>query len=80
MRHSESDALRVMVHDLNNQLGAILNFTQLVAKEVARAADGDLARPWDVARDDLDQISQAVQRAIELAREMGEFAHRPVED
>jgi hypothetical protein len=65
------------VHDLNNLLGAIMNYAQLVAKEVDRAAAGDVDRPWTVVADDVSQIEIAVARAAEVTQRLREANPRP---
>ncbi|MEQ1787978.1 MAG: hypothetical protein ABL966_13060 [Acidimicrobiales bacterium] len=61
---------RALLHDLNNVLGAIMNYAQLVATELDRAVAGDLARPWDVMRADVAQIETASDRAGEIVRQL----------
>ncbi len=68
----QPDEARELVHDLNNLLGAIMNYAQLVAKEVNRAAAGELDRPWATVADDVAQIEQAVARAADVSQRLRE--------
>ena len=53
-------------------LGAIMNYAQLVAKEVNRAAAGELDRPWATVAEDVAQIEQAVARAADVSQRLRE--------
>jgi hypothetical protein len=77
MADEGTDEARALVHDLNNLLGAIMNYAQLVAKEVDRAAAGDVDRPWTVVADDVSQIEIAVARAAEVTQRLREANPRP---
>ncbi len=68
----QPDEARELVHDLNNLLGAIMNYAQLVAKEVNRAAAGEVDRPWATVADDVAQIEQAVARAADVSQRLRE--------
>jgi signal transduction histidine kinase len=68
----QPDEARELVHDLNNLLGAIMNYAQLVAKEVNRAAAGELDRPWATVAEDVAQIEQAVARAADVSQRLRE--------
>jgi PAS domain S-box-containing protein len=55
-----------IAHDFNNLLGVILNYSTLAARSTDDPA----------LRDDLDQISEAAQRAADLTRQLLTFARR----
>ncbi len=63
MATREEDAQRVrdITHELNNALGLVINYTNLVMR--------DLEDRPDVA-DDLNEIRDAGRRAAELVREL----------
>ena len=70
MAEDGADDARALVHDLNNLLGTILNFNQLVAREVGRAAAGDVERPWAAVVEDVAQIEEATTRAAAVAQHL----------
>lgn len=70
MDHGDPVDDHALLHDLNNVLGAIMNYAQLVATELDRAVAGDLDRPWDVMRADVAQIEAAADRAGAIVREL----------
>jgi hypothetical protein len=72
MAEDGGEDARVLVHDLNNLLGAIMNYAQLVAKEVGRAAAGDVDRPWATVAEDVAQIELAVGRAADVSQRLRE--------
>jgi two-component system cell cycle sensor histidine kinase/response regulator CckA len=53
--------LREAVHDLNNQLGVILNFTTFVLEETG---------PDDPRREDLLEILNAAKRARDVTQQL----------
>ena len=57
----QAERLRVITHDLNNALGLVINYTNLVSR--------DLEDRPDVAAD-LAEIRDAGRRAAELVREL----------
>ena len=58
---SKPDSLSKLRHDLKNQLGIILGFSELLLSELD---------PADPRRPDLQEIAAAAQRAIELVSTM----------
>jgi hypothetical protein len=72
MSDDDREDARELVHDLNNLLGAIMNYAQLVAKEVGRAAAGDVDRPWATVAEDVAQIELAVGRAADVSQRLRE--------
>ncbi|MCU0578931.1 MAG: PAS domain S-box protein, partial [Desulfobacterota bacterium] len=59
-----------IAHDFNNILGAVIGFTELARMEIPEASQ---------ARQDLDQVLQAGQRAKELVRQILTFSRKGVE-
>jgi two-component system cell cycle sensor histidine kinase/response regulator CckA len=53
--------VREVVHDLNNQLGVILNFTTFVLEETG---------PDDPRREDLLEVLEAAKRARDLTLQL----------
>jgi len=59
--------VRKAVHDLNNQLAVILNYTSFVLEDTP---------PGDPRREDLLEIQRAAQRARDVTLELLESAPR----
>jgi nitrogen-specific signal transduction histidine kinase/CheY-like chemotaxis protein len=67
-----------VAHDFNNLLAVILNYAEFAAQELAAATESDWAGRCRSARDDLEQISRAGERAASLTRQLLAFARREV--
>jgi PAS domain S-box-containing protein len=63
-----------VAHDFNNLLSVIENYAAFVAEELA-AEPGDR---WQSARDDLNELQQAAERAARLTKQLLAFAKRDV--
>jgi PAS domain S-box-containing protein len=60
------------VHDLNNLMGLILNYTVFISEQVTSAAaqpDGDR---WEPVRQDVEQVQHAASHAIEITHRLFE--------
>lgn len=66
-----------VAHDFNNLLAVILNYTAFVAEEITRAAEVDPER-WTAARNDVEQVRRAAERATELTRQLLAFGRREI--
>ena len=64
-----------MAHHYNNLLGAILAYAGFVADAVASAPADDDGR-WGQAREDIEQVRQAAQRAADLTRQLTVYAEQ----
>jgi PAS domain S-box-containing protein len=67
-----------IAHDFNNLLAVILNYATFVAEELSGATESDWASHCETARDDLEQIRRAGERAASLTRQLLAFARREV--
>jgi hypothetical protein len=66
-----------VAHDFNNLLGVIMNYTGFVSEQLADAAEAGDTR-WEESRRDLDQVDQAVQRAVRMTRQLLLFSRREI--
>ena len=64
-----------IAHHFNNLLSIVLNYASFVEQALATAPEAE-AGHWRDARDDMQQIQQAGQRAAELTRQLGIFAEQ----
>jgi hypothetical protein len=64
-----------VAHDFNNLLGVISSYASFIREEVTREP---AHIEWQPVRDDIDQVSQAAQRAAGLTQQLLDFARRRV--
>ena len=67
-----------VAHDFNNLLAVILNYASFISDELATATESNWPKRLETARGDLDQITQAANRAARLTRQLLAFARREV--
>jgi len=67
-----------IAHDFNNLLAVIINYASFVADDLHAAAGIDGDTRWATAREDVEQIRQAGERAAHLTHQLLAFARREV--
>ncbi len=67
-----------IAHDFNNLLAVIINYAALVTGELEAATSVDGEERWRGAREDLQQIRLAGERAAQLTHQLLAFARREV--
>jgi PAS domain S-box-containing protein len=66
-----------VAHDVENLLGAIMNYGHVVAEEISAASAGE-PRDWAAVRRDVNQIELAAKRAFALTHQLLTFDRREV--
>jgi two-component system, cell cycle sensor histidine kinase and response regulator CckA len=67
-----------IAHDFNNLLAVIINYTAFVSSELETACMLDGEERWKTAREDLQQVRLAGERAAQLTHQLLAFARREV--
>jgi two-component system, cell cycle sensor histidine kinase and response regulator CckA len=67
-----------VAHDFNNLLGAILNYAAFIEEELTAAAVRDGPSRWQAARQDIEQIRRAGERATNLTHQLLAFGRRDI--
>jgi signal transduction histidine kinase/CheY-like chemotaxis protein len=67
-----------VAHDFNNLLAVILSYASFISEELAAPYGSDWPEHREAARNDLQQITLAAERAASLTRQLLTFARREV--
>jgi hypothetical protein len=67
-----------VAHDVNNMVGAILNYASFIAAAAVPFLDGPDAKVWSQVQSDAGQVERAAQRAAELTHQLLVFGRRDV--
>jgi hypothetical protein len=67
-----------VAHDVNNMVGAILNYASFISQAAAPFIDGPDGKVWSQVRSDAAQVEHAAQRAAELTHQLLVFGRRDV--
>lgn len=65
-----------IAHDVNNVLGAIMNYAEFVSEDLAVASRQGSPADWDRLERDVLRIQQAADRASALSRQLLDFDHQ----
>ena len=64
-----------VAHDFNNLLGVVSNYMSFICEELTKEPS---QIHWKTVRDDIAEVETAVQRAVDLTRQLLAFGHRQV--
>ena len=67
-----------IAHDFNNLLAVIINYAAFVAEDLQTASEKGETERWSSAREDIEQIRLAGERASHLTHQLLAFARREV--
>ena len=67
-----------VAHDVNNMVGAILNYASFISSAAIPFLDGPDGEAWAQVQHDASQVERAAQRAAELTHQLLVFGRRDV--
>jgi hypothetical protein len=74
--HPYGDHAASIAHDVNNVLGAVMNFAEFVAEDLSDARGNGEPADWDRLEADVKRIYHAAERASSLSRQLLDFDHQ----
>ena len=67
-----------VAHDVNNMVGAILNYASFISSAATPRTEGPDGEVWSQVRSDADQVVKAAERVAELTHQLLVFARRDI--
>jgi PAS domain S-box-containing protein len=74
--HPYGEHAASIAHDINNVLGAIMNYAEFVSEDLAEASANGSPTSWDRLECDVRRIRHAAERASTLSRQLLDFDHQ----
>jgi PAS domain S-box-containing protein len=74
--HAYGEHAASIAHDVNNVLGAIMNYAEFVSEDLAHASTKGSPADWNRLEQDVLRIRYATERASSLSRQLLDFDHQ----
>ncbi|HEY1488079.1 MAG TPA: ATP-binding protein [Micromonosporaceae bacterium] len=74
--HAYGEHAASIAHDVNNVLGAIMNYAEFVSEDLADASTEGSPADWNRLEQDVLRIRHAAERASSLSRQLLDFDHQ----